>query len=103
MPIEEQVKKNLVNGDTLDLENSSFGDDGVKALAQMEILAQVTRLELGDNGISDEGVAALMSSPHLANVKILNLKSNEISEQGSSVDCTLSQLEPAGTVNSQIQ
>ena len=82
MPIEEQVKQNLVNGDTLDLEKANIGNDGAKELAQMEILAQVTRLELGDNQIGDEGVNALMASPHISNVKILNLKSNEISEQG---------------------
>ena len=42
MPIEELVKQNLVNGDTLDLENSQVGDDGVKALAEMEMIEEDT-------------------------------------------------------------
>lgn len=83
MSIEELVQKNLVNGDTLELENLQVGDEGVKALAHMEMLAQVRRLELGDNEITDAGVAALMQSPHLGNVRVLNLKSNVITGEGA--------------------
>ncbi len=83
MDIEKLAQENLVNGDTLDLENLKIGDEGAKVLAGLELLSQVSRLELGNNEISDEGLAPLMSSPHINNLKILNLKSNRITAQGA--------------------
>ena len=78
MELENLIQSNLTADGTLDLEAEHLGDESVSALAKMEIMKKVNRLELGDNDISNVGVVALSASPHLQNLKTLNLKSNKI-------------------------
>jgi uncharacterized protein (TIGR02996 family) len=59
-----------------------IGPDGVTALAQSPVLANVHKLELGDNPIGDAGARALAGSPHLANLTALGVGCCQISSDG---------------------
>jgi hypothetical protein len=77
--LDQLIYKKMVRGVadvSLELENKKLGDDEITRLANMEILAEVARLDLGENNISYVGVSALCLSPYTNKLKSHNLKSN---------------------------
>jgi len=72
-------------------DRSRYGDDpiirsdGVEALADSHVFANLEALDLSGNDIDDEAVAHLVRSPHLVNLKELNLSRNDLFASGLEV------------------
>jgi hypothetical protein len=66
----------------LKLRGNSLTDEGVKALAQSPILANVLALNLSDNAIGDAGAQALAESPYLQNLLYLSIDHTNIEAPG---------------------
>jgi uncharacterized protein (TIGR02996 family) len=72
-------------------DRTAFGDDpvirsdGVEALADSHVFANLDALDLSGNDIDDEALAFLVRSPHLVNLKELNLSHNDLFATGLEV------------------
>ncbi len=66
----------------LDLDDNQLGDEGVRELADCELLANVQYLNLNKNGVTDEGLIHLSRSKYLTKLKRLHLKDNAIQGPG---------------------
>ena len=66
----------------LDLDDNRLGDEGVRELADCELLANVQYLNLNKNGVTDDGLIALARSKYLTQLKRLHLKDNSIEGHG---------------------
>lgn len=72
-------------------ESTFYGDeavvrsDGVEALADSHVFANLEALDLSGNDIDDEAVAHLVRSPHLVNLRELNLARNDLFAGGLEV------------------
>ncbi|MFO1463120.1 MAG: HEAT repeat domain-containing protein [bacterium] len=61
---------------SLDLQYTRLGDEGIRALAASKYLSNITHLNLGLNKIGDDGLRAIAASKHLRNLVDLNLSGN---------------------------
>jgi len=66
----------------LDLADNNLGNQGVKELAECELLENLQYLNLNNNQVGDEGLVFLANSPYLKNLKHLHLKDNLINGEG---------------------
>ena len=66
----------------LDLGDNQLGDEGVRELADCELLTNVQYLNLNKNGVTDEGLILLSQSKYLPKLKRLHLKNNSIEGPG---------------------
>lgn len=66
----------------LDLGDNQLGDEGVRELADCELLVNVQYLNLSENGLTDEGLILLSRSKNLTKLKRLHIKNNSIAGPG---------------------
>ena len=66
----------------LDLDDNQLGDEGVRELANCELLANVQYLNLSKNGVTDEGLILLSRSKYLTKLKRLHFKNNLLEGPG---------------------
>lgn len=59
--------------------------EGVEALADSHVLANLEALDLSGHEIDDEAIGFLVQSPHLVNLRALSLAGNELTEGGLEV------------------
>jgi len=66
-------------------EEAVIRSDGVEALADSHVFANLEALDLAGNDIDDEALAHLVRSPHLVNLRELNLSRNDLFAAGLEV------------------
>jgi len=70
-------------GGRLNLMMNQIGDEGLKILAESEVLLQYRELAMRENFVSNDGATALAESPNSANLEFLDFWRNQIGDAGA--------------------